>query len=279
MGRLEGKIAVITGGTQGIGRGTVLRFLKEGAKVVYCSRNPKNNEEMLPMIDAIPGGRQKSLFIAADVGNKAQIQDVVHEAARRFGGVDILVNNAQGIAALKPLEAKPDEDYEMTLRTGFYYSKWTMETALPYMKARSGGRILNFSSHWALNGMLYSSDYNVTKAANEALTRSAANEWGKHNITVNCITPAGDSFAYRMYCSMNPGVDAAICAAIPMGRMGDCEIDIAGAMLGLVSDNGRFITGQTFMVDGGAWIAKPPNEHAVDTDIHAGRHQETKAGA
>ena len=126
--------------------------------------------------------------------------------------------------------------------------------------------------------MLYSSDYNITKAANEALTRSAANEWGRYGITVNCIVPAGDSFAYRVYCSMNPGVHEAITGSIPMRRMGDCEADIAGALLGLVSRNGRFITGQVFYVDGGAWLARPPNQHAPDTDIHAGRHQ-TATGA
>jgi NAD(P)-dependent dehydrogenase (short-subunit alcohol dehydrogenase family) len=187
--------------------------------VVYCSRNPKNNEEMQPLLAAIPGGLPRAMYIAADVGVKEQIQGVVHAAAKRFGGVDILVNNAQGIAPLKPIASKPDADYAMTLATGFYHSLWTMQAALPYMQARGGGRMINFSSHWALNGMTYSSDYNITKAANEALTRSAANEWGKHNITVNCITPAGDSFAYRAYCSANEGIHEAICASIPMQRI------------------------------------------------------------
>jgi NAD(P)-dependent dehydrogenase (short-subunit alcohol dehydrogenase family) len=274
MGRLEGKVAVVTGGTQGIGRGIVLRFLKEGARVVYCSRNPDNDAQMQPLIRSIPESAGRARYIAADVGIKNQIQGVVHEAAEYFGRVDIVVNNAQGIAPLKPILEKPDADYAMTLATGFYHSLWTMQAAVPYIiRQKSGGSFINFSSHWALNGMLYSSDYNITKAANEALTRSAANEFGKYGITVNTITPAGDSFAYRVYADANPGVHEAICATIPMRRMGDCEVDIAGAVLGLVSRNGRFITGQTFYVDGGAWLARPPNEHAADTDIHAGRHQ------
>ena len=274
MGRLDGQVAVVTGGTQGIGRGIVLRFLKEGARVVYCSRNPQNDAQMQPLIQAIPEAPARSRYVRADVGIKTQVQGVVHEAVQNFGRVDIVVNNAQGIAPLKPILDKPDSDYAMTLATGFYHSLWTMQAAVPYIvRQKSNAGFINFSSHWALNGMLYSSDYNITKAANEALTRSAANEFGKYGITVNTIIPAGDSYAYRVYANANPGVHEAICATIPMRRMGDCEIDIAGAVLGLVSRNGRFITGQNFYVDGGAWLARPPNDHAVDTDIHAGRHQ------
>lgn len=276
MGRLDGKVAVVTGGTQGIGQGVVLKFLKEGAKVVYCSRNPKNNEEMIPLIAAIPNGPARARYIQADVGIKEQIQGVVHEAAKIFGGVDIVINNAQGIAPLRPIEEKPDEDYAMTFTTGFYHSLWTGQAALPYMKKRGGGRIINCSSHWCQLGMVYSSDYNTTKAANEALTRSMANEWGQFNILVNCFTPAGDSFAYKQYKKQNPDVCAFNESMFPMKRMGDCETEIAAAILGLVSENGRFITGQNFYVDGGVWMTPPLGGHEAGTDIHTGRHQEAK---
>lgn len=278
MGRLDNKVVVVTGGTQGIGQGCVLRFLKEGAKVVYCSRNPKNNEEMVKLIAAIPGATGRAKFIAADVGVKEQVQGMVREAARLYGGVDILVNNAQGIAPLTPIEDKPDADYAMTLATGFYHSLSASQAALPYMKARGGGRIIHCSSHWALNGQTYSCDYNITKAANEALTRSMANEWGQYNILVNCFVPAGDSYAYKVYKDQNKDVCALIERMIPARRMGDCEIDIAGGILGLISENGRFITGQVFYIDGGAWLAKPlQGEHAPGTDIHTGRHQDMTA--
>jgi NAD(P)-dependent dehydrogenase (short-subunit alcohol dehydrogenase family) len=278
MNRLDGKVAVVSGGTQGIGRGVVLRFLKEGARVVYCSRNPQNNEEMVPLIAAIPGGAARARYLQADVGVKAQIQGVVQEAARQFGGVDIVINNAQGIAPLRPIEEKPDEDYQMTLATGFYHSLWAAQAALPYMKERGGGRVINCSSHWALQGMAYASDYAITKAANEALTRTMANEWGRYNILVNCFVPSGDSFAYRQYKVQNPKICAAIERNIPRRHMGDCEVDIAGGILGLVSDNGRFITGQTIYIDGGCWLVNPAEgEHEAGTDIHTGREQHVAA--
>lgn len=273
MGRLDGKVAVVTGGTMGIGQGVVLRFLKEGAQVVYCSRNPRNNAETARLIEAIPGATARAKFIAADVGIKDQIQGVVHEAARLFGGVDIVINNAQGIAPLVPIEDKPDEDYAMTLATGFYHSLWTGKAALPYMKKRGGGAIINTSSHWPLWGQPGSSDYNITKAANEILTRSMAREWGPFNIRVNCFVPSGDSYAYRVYVNANPGIEEVINRSNPMRRMGNCEIDIAGGILGLVSDNGRAITGQVIYIDGGCWMSRPLQEHETGTDIHAGRHQ------
>ena len=274
MKRLEGKVAIVTGGTQGIGQGVVLRFLKEGASVAYCSRNAKNNEAMVPLIAAIPGAAARARYIQADVGIKDQIQGVVHEAARLFDGVDIVINNAQGIAPLRPIEEKPDADYAMTLATGFYHSLWTGQAALPYMKQRGGGRIINCSSHWALQGMPFASDYAITKAANEALTRTMANEWGRFNVLVNCFVPSGDSFAYKQYKIQNPELCAAIERNIPLLRMGDCEIDIAGGILGLVSDNGRYITGTTIYIDGGCWLVNPAEgEHEAGTDIHAGRAQ------
>jgi NAD(P)-dependent dehydrogenase (short-subunit alcohol dehydrogenase family) len=273
MGRLDGKVAVVTGGTMGIGQGVVLRFLKEGANVVYCSRNPKNNEEMVRLIAEISGAEERAKFIAANVGVKDEIEGVVHEAAKLHGGVDIVINNAQGIAPLLSIEDKPDADYAMTLSTGMYHSLWASKAALPYMKARGGGAVINTSSHWALWGQPASCDYNVTKAAIEILTRSMAREWGPFGITVNCFVPSGDSYAYQAYVRMNPGIDKIIDRSIPMRRMGDCEIDIAGGILGLVSANGRAITGQIIFIDGGTWLARPIQDHATGTDIHAGRQQ------
>lgn len=272
-GRLNGKVAVVTGGTKGIGQGVVLRFLKEGAAVVYCSRDPNNDVDNQARIAAIPGAAERALFVAADVGNRAQMEALVETAAGRFGRLDIVVNNAQGIAPVRNIEDKPDGDYAMTLATGFYQSLWTTRAAVPHMRKAGGGRLIYFSSHWNMWGQPYGSDYNITKAANEALTRSAAREFGKDNITANCIVPAGDSWAYQSWVSQNREMAEASVRQFPMRRMGDCEIDIAGAVLGLVSDNGRFITGQVICVDGGVWANAPTQHHKEGTNIHEGHEQ------
>ncbi len=279
QGRLNGRVAVVTGGTKGIGQGIVLRFIKEGASVVYCSRTAENDAENRVLLAAIQGAAARAHFIAADVGDRQQMRELVETAAHRFGRLDIVVNNAQGIAPLRGIEEKPDSDYAMTLATGFYHSLWTTQAAVPHMRRAGGGRIINFSSHWNIWGQPYSSDYNIVKAANEALTRSAAREFGADNITVNCIIPAGASYAYGVWKRMNPSPAAETERTVPMRRMGDCERDIAGAVLGLVSQNGRFITGQVFCVDGGTWAAAPVQQHEAGTDIHEGRQQRATAVA
>jgi len=272
-GRLNGKVAVVTGGTKGIGQGIVLRFLKEGAAVVYCSRDAKNDEDNKKRIAAIPGAAERALFVTADVGNRAQMEALVETAVEKFGRLDIVVNNAQGIAPARNVEQKPDADFAMTLATGFYRSLWTSRAAVPHMRKVGGGRLIYFSSHWALWGMPFGSDYNITKAANEALTRSAAREFGKDNITANCIVPAGDSWAYQSWVAQNREMAEESVRQFPMRRMGDCERDIAGAVLGLVSDNGRFITGQVFNVDGGVYLNAPTQNQKEGTNIHEGHEQ------
>ena len=271
--RLKNRVAIVTGGTKGIGQGVVLRYLKEGATVVYCSRNPDNDAENKALIAALDRGPERALFVAADVGDKQQMISLVETAVDKFGRIDIVVNNAQGIAPLVATEEKPDADFAMTLATGFYQSLWTAQAAFPHMKAQRHGRIINFSSHWAMWGERFGADYAITKNANEALTRSLANEWGKFGITVNCITPAGHSYAYDQYKSFNPESCEVGERQMPSGRLGDCETEVASCLLGLASDNGRYITGQTFFVDGGAWCQRPLTTHVAGTDIHQGRTQ------
>jgi NAD(P)-dependent dehydrogenase (short-subunit alcohol dehydrogenase family) len=273
QGRLNGKVAVVTGGTLGIGQGIVLRFLKEGASVAYCSRNPANNAENVALIAAIPGGPERAKFSVADAGRRDDMFALVAGAAALFGGVDIVINNAQGIAPGKPIEEKPDGDYSMSLITGFYQSLWASQAAFPHMRAKGSGRIILMSSHWSIYGHPYSSDYNSTKGANESLTRTMAHEWGRYGIAVNCVTPAANSVVFKEHRLRDAEGCERIARTIPMRHMGDCEREIAGAVLGLCSDNGRFITGQTICVDGGTWISPPLLHHTPGVDLHVGREQ------
>jgi NAD(P)-dependent dehydrogenase (short-subunit alcohol dehydrogenase family) len=254
LGRLAGKVAVVTGGTQGIGKGIVLRLASEGAAVLFCSRNPETSSALLAEIEKRGAN---GAYVRADVGVRAQAQNVVHEAVRRFGTVDMLINNAQSRTPPAALEEKPDEEFNGLFQGGLMASLWMMRSVLPHMRQRGWGRIVNFSSFSVVTGMAGKSDYNTAKAAIAALTRSAAQEWGRYGITVNAICPAGANEAIQAFLSTDPTAASAIAKDIPLGRIGDCEQDIGSAVLGLVSQDMGFVTGHTLMLDGGGHLRPP----------------------
>lgn len=258
MSRLQGKVAVITGASYGIGRGLAVRFAREGAKLVLCSRTPEKAGEMLEEVRAIAPDAH---YVAADVGVQAQIEHVIAEAQRVFGRIDILVNNAQTVMPWTPLEDKPDSDWDMTLQSGLYATLWAMRAAFPMMKAHGGGRIINFGSIFGVNGSRWSADYAAAKEAIRGMTRTAANEWGRYGITVNVMLPSAESAASRSFRENRPDEYNLMRGRVPLRRHGDPERDIGGAILGLVCDEGRFITGETFFLDGGLGISRPVQAH------------------
>jgi NAD(P)-dependent dehydrogenase (short-subunit alcohol dehydrogenase family) len=254
MNQLEGRVAVVTGGTQGIGRGCAVRLAAAGAKVVVCSRSPTGVEETLAAITAA-GGEVTHTF--ADVGIKEQAQSVVHLAIERYGRVDVLVNNAQATSQWVPLEDKSDEMFQLTFASGFYASLWTMQAAFPSMRDHGGGRIINFGSRRGAFGARLTADYNSTKEAIRGLTLSAAREWGRYGILVNAVLPASETPAAKVYMQANPEIAKKIIASIPLRYMGDPEVDVGNLVLGLACDDGCFITGESFFVDGGMHLRRP----------------------
>jgi len=258
MGRLRGRVAVITGASYGIGRGLALRFAKEGASLMLCSRTPHKAREMLDAVRAISPDAQ---YVAADVGDRRQIEQVIAEAGRVFGGLDILVNNAQTVMPWTPIEDKPDSDWDTTLQTGLSATRWAMCAAMPLMRARGGGRIVNFGSIFGVNGSRWASDYAACKEAIRGLTRAAANEWGRYGITVNVVLPAAESAASQAFREQHPDEYRLMRGRVPLQRHGDPERDIGGAIVGLVDEPGRFITGETIFLDGGMGISRPVQGH------------------
>lgn len=258
MARLDGKVAVITGASYGIGRGLAVRFAKEGAKLVLCSRTASRAQAMLEEVRAItPHVR----YIAADVGVKADIDNVIAEAQSAYGRLDVLVNNAQTVMPMTPLELKPDDDWHQTLQSGLYATLWAMRASLPMMREQGGGRIINFGSMFGISGSRWSADYAACKEAIRGLTRNAANEWGRYGITVNVILPSGYSEATELFIKRYPEAYKLARARVPLRRAGDPERDIGGVVVGLASDSGRFITGETLFVDGGMGISRPVQGH------------------
>ncbi len=254
-GRLSGRAAVITGGADGIGQGIALRFARDGASIVVADYDAERGPEVAAQLQALDA---KAVFVRCDVSQRGDVFGAIDLCVEQFGTVDILVNNAyRGEGPLR-IERKSDARFDDALKMCLYATKWAMERALPHMKARGWGRVINMASLNGVNAHMGSADYNVAKEAVRAYSRTAAREWAPYGICVNVICPAAVSAAYRRFAEMAPDVAAATAAANPMGRMGDPESDIGGVAAFLASEDARYLTGNTLFVDGGGHINGVP---------------------
>lgn len=254
-GRLAGRAALITGAADGIGRGIALRFAREGAAVLVADFDTVKGPAVVDELRAL-GARAE--FIACDVTLRDQVIAAVDACVDAFGSIDILVNNAYAGSGPERIEKHSDARFETTMKMCLFATKWAMERALPHMKARRWGRVINMASLNGINAHMGSSDYNVAKEAVRAYSRSAAREWAPYGICVNVICPAAISAAYRRFQEIAPEVASATSAANPMGRMGDPESDIGGVALFLASEDARYLTGNTLFADGGGHINGVP---------------------
>jgi 3-oxoacyl-[acyl-carrier protein] reductase len=260
MGRLEGKVAIVTGAGQGIGRGIARRFAREGAKLTLAEWKPHRAERVKKELEAL-GGR--SIVVPTDVSERTQLERMVEETLSAFGAVDILVNNAQSFTPNVPIEEKSEEMWSVSLLTGPLATWWSMCAVQPAMKEQGEGRIINFASLNGVLGQRLTVDYNAAKEAVRAITRTAAREWGHDGILVNCIAPGAASPVYEAWAKRQPEAAERALRAKPIPRAGDPEEDIGGVALFLASDDSRYLTGHTLFADGGSWLG-PTSERAHD---------------
>ena len=252
MNRLLGKVAIVTGAGQGIGRGIARRFASEGAIVAVAELNTGTGQQTVKDIQTDFG--VEALFVRTDVSNKDSVLAMVEHTVKTFGRVDILVNNAWSGSRTKHLEDKNDAEMEGAVRVGFLSAFWAMQAVFPYMRGNGGGRIISLCSLNGVNAHMYTADYNAAKEALRALTRTAAREWAQHNILANIICPAAETPSYEAFRRASPDNAVAMLKMNPMGRMGDPERDIGGVALFLASDDSCYVTGNTIFADGGSHI-------------------------
>ncbi|MGW1712327.1 SDR family NAD(P)-dependent oxidoreductase [Streptomyces sp. NPDC002156] len=246
MARLSGKTALITGGGQGVGRGIALALAAEGASVVITGRT---EGKLKDAADEIAGRGGRVHTVVGDVGERADVDRMVAETVGEFGGLDVLVNNAQS-SVQRRLEQTSYDDVELTYRSGPLATFHAMQAALPYLRA-SRGSVVNLGSSAAVQGEVSFAAYAMAKEAVRGLTRVAAREWGVYGIRVNVVCPAALSPAAEAYFGDHPEKARSVIAGIPLGRMGDPERDIGRAVVALVSDDMGYLTGATLMLEGG----------------------------
>lgn len=250
MGRLAGKVAIITGAGQGVGRGIALALAKEGASVVLAGRTEPKVREVAEELKAFS---RNVLAVRCDVGVRADVDATVAAAVQAFGTVDILFNNAFIGNDPMPIEATSDEYLRAALQTNVFGCLYFMQACFPYLKRR-GGRVINFATGAGIEGWAYFLTYAASKEAIRGMTRVAAREWGPHKITVNVMAPMANSPAMETFKTNHPDPFQAMMAVTPLGYVGDCVDDIGPVAVFLASDDSRYITGSTFTPDGGRFM-------------------------
>ncbi|MDB5395410.1 MAG: Oxidoreductase [Rhodospirillales bacterium] len=248
MGILDGKVALITGAGQGVGRGIAFAMAKEGAAIAVAGRTESKIKDTCAEIASFGG---KAIPIVCEVKSADDVTRTVAETVAALGGIDILVNNAQEVPLGRLLEARI-EDYQTGFDSGPIASLRFMQACYPHLKARGGGSIVNLVTaaavRWDMAG--YGMHASV-KQAIRSLTRAAAAEWGPDNIRTNNIAPEALSPGFAGWMEADPEGTAAFIATIPMGRVGDCEQDIGRAVAALCGPAMQYISGATIPVDGG----------------------------
>lgn len=244
--RLKDKVALITGGSSGIGRGICHAFAKEGASIVFVGRSEqkgkRTEKELLELgCDA--------LYLQADLSERRILPSIVDKVIERFGRLDILVNNAQTSQNVI-FEETTDDIMDLALNTGFWPTFVLMRSALPYLK-ETKGKVINFVSAAGMIGLSKQTSYAAAKEAIRGITRVAATEWGRYGINVNLISPIAKSPGVERLEVEHPNAYNKMVTLIPLGRLGDCEDDIGRTAVFLASNDANYITGQTIMVDGG----------------------------
>jgi|SRR5699024_1113052 len=242
--RLEGKVAIITGGGGDIGRATALRFAEEGAQLMICDINEQDG---LETVEFIKEKGSHGVFVQADMTDEAQIEHLIKQTLHEFGGIDILFNNAGVNSIEKKIPEVTLEEWKEVIDINLTGTFMAMKYALPHMS--SGSSIVNTASIAGIKGQKLVSAYSASKGSVITLTKTAATEFGRQHIRVNAIAPGViDTKMVDDWRQMDKW--PVLSTANVLRRIGKPE-EVANVVLFLASDEASFVTGETIVVDGG----------------------------
>jgi len=248
---LSGKVAIVTGSSRGIGRSIAEHMARAGAKVAISSRKADACEQVAKAIRSSGGD---AIAIPANIGDKAQLGNLVSETRRHWGKVDVLVCNAASNPYYGPMAQMPDDAFNKILQNNVVSNHWLANLVLPEMAQRKDGAVIIVSSIGGLKGTGVLGAYAISKAADMQLARNLAVEWGRHNVRINCIAPGLVKTDFARALWENPQTLRHYETLTPLGRIGEPD-DIGGIAAFLASPAAAFITGQTIVADGGVTIA------------------------
>jgi NAD(P)-dependent dehydrogenase (short-subunit alcohol dehydrogenase family) len=259
--KLTNRVAIVTGGSRGIGKASAMLFAREGARVLIGDIEQQDGQDTVSLIKQAGG---EAHFCRTDVSNEAQVRDMVEEAVRLWGRVDILFNNA-GVILVKFLEETTEAEWDHVLGVNLKAIFLAIKHTVGHMRRQGGGVILNTASISSFGGQLRTPAYASSKGAVVMLTKSLAVDYGIDNIRVNCICPGiTDTPMIRSHLAASGDADRVLkdrLAHVPLGRILMPE-DIARAALYLVSDDSRGVTGIAHVVDCGITSAFEYDSHA-----------------
>jgi len=249
---LDGKVAVITGSSRGIGKAIAERLAEHGARVVISSRKVEPCQEVAAAINAAHGAG-RAISIPANISKKDDLKNLVDAATRQLGRIDILVCNAASNPYYGPQAGIEDDQFRKILENNVIANHWLINFAVPQMIERRDGSIIIVSSIGGLRGSGVIGAYCISKAADLQLGRNLAVEYGPHNVRVNCIAPGLIKTDFARALWEDPEALKKRTAATPLRRIGEPD-EIAGAAVYLASPASAFMTGQSIVIDGGVTI-------------------------
>ena len=244
---LSGKVAVVTGGSRGIGKAICLRLAEHGAKVVVSSRKL---DACQAVVDEIKAAGGEAVATSCHIARKEELKALIDSTNARWGKVDVMVANAAINPYFGPAADMPDEAYDRVMNGNVRSNFWLANMLAPQMAERGGGVIIIVSSIGGYQGSDRLGAYCISKAADMQLARNIAVEWGEKNVRANCIAPGLIKTDFARALWENPHILEKTVANTPLKRIGDPD-EIAGAAVFLASAAGSFCTGQTLVIDGG----------------------------